>query len=109
MAKFIGVDRQFGGLNNSGNSSKDGGRFQLWSFIISIEGVDQKQVWRLRLRREVAVSFQLTHRDPDLDSTVHFAFMHQVSPNDPFIFLGFVHVFGEIEFDFTQHALLGYG
>lgn len=46
------------------------------------------------------------HRNSDLDGTVDFAVKHKIPPNDTFLLLNLVDVFGKVEFDFPKHVLL---
>jgi hypothetical protein len=73
VSSFIEITLLLGSMNNAGDTSKDGSRFQMWA---SPNQYREYERAGFNLRREGAVSFQLAHRYPDFNGTVHFAFLH---------------------------------
>lgn len=58
----------------------------------------------VHIRSEVAIAFRLTHRYPNLESTVDLALKHQVPTHNALIVFNLVHIFGEIELDLAQQV-----
>jgi hypothetical protein len=65
-----------------------------------------KRFGALGIRSEASISFRLVHRNANLDGTIDFAVVHQVSPDDTFIVFNFIHIFSKVELDFPKHILL---